>query len=158
MQARRLSLVPEPDAEPAIEQALRVAFATTDRKTVDQHFGSATSYAVYAITPDASQFLEVMTFQAEAQDGNENKLISRIAALKGCDAVFAQAVGASAVGQLQREGVHAQKTGKGAPVALLIAQMQKQMSASTPAWMVNALKGKKDPDRFNAMDEEDWVE
>lgn len=158
MHARRLAIVPDIEDSEEIERSLRIAFATSDRKAIDQHFGSATAFAVYAISEGGAQFLEVLTFEAEAQDGNENKLIARIAALKDCDAVFSQAIGASAIGQLQKEGVHAQKTGKGASVSVLIAQIQKQMAAATPTWMAKALQEKKDPNRFDEMDDEDWVE
>ena len=53
---------------------LRVAFATTDGKIVDQHFGSAQSFAIYGVNPERTQLMTVSEFGALEQDGNEDKL------------------------------------------------------------------------------------
>lgn len=38
---------------------LKVAFATSNSQTVDQHFGSAQSFAIYGVNPDSVQLLGV---------------------------------------------------------------------------------------------------
>ena len=38
-----------------METAIKVAFATTDMVHVNQHFGSAKSFAVYAVDPENSR-------------------------------------------------------------------------------------------------------
>ena len=45
-----------------METALKIAFATTDMDTVNQHFGSAKSFAVYAVDMDDAQLLEAAQF------------------------------------------------------------------------------------------------
>lgn len=158
MPARRLAIVHDSSVSQKQEQApaLRVAFASSDRKTVDQHFGSGTSFVAYAITANSSRFVEVLEFPPELQDGNEGKLTPRIEALRGCSAVYVQAIGASAVGQLRSAGVHAQKAARHTPIAVLIAALQDKIRTDPPAWVVAAFAGTKDPDRFERMDEEGW--
>ncbi|MEI6746113.1 MAG: NifB/NifX family molybdenum-iron cluster-binding protein, partial [Methylococcaceae bacterium] len=41
---------------------------------VDQHFGSAQSFAIYAVNPEQAELLEAAQFGNLAQDGNEDKL------------------------------------------------------------------------------------
>ena len=57
MSARRLQLVwsirQEPDA------VLKVAFASTDRSRVNQHFGAAEGFVVYEVTPDKATLVGV---------------------------------------------------------------------------------------------------
>ena len=79
-----------------MDTALKVAFATTDMETVNQHFGSAKSFALYAVDMENSELLEVAQFGELSQDGNEDKLSVKIELLSGCAAVYCQAIGGSA--------------------------------------------------------------
>lgn len=158
MHARRLTVVPDSPEDRAESKALRVAFASTDHKSVNQHFGSAGSFVVFAITADTAQILSVVEFSPSAQDGDEGKLVDRIAALRGCDVVYVQAVGSSAAGQLLRAGICPQKAPAGSPIPLLIGELQNRMAKETPAWLAQAMAGRRTDDRFDAMDDEGWDE
>ena len=61
-----------------MDTALKVAFATTDMETVNQHFGSAKSFAIYAVDPDNYSLMEAAEFGKLKQDGNEDKLVEKI--------------------------------------------------------------------------------
>ncbi len=103
MSARRLQLVwcirQEPDA------VLKVAFASTDRRRVNQHFGAAEGFVVFEVTPDKATLVGVGEFAEEAMDGNENKLAAKVDFLAGCHAVYVMAIGASAIKQLMSKGI-----------------------------------------------------
>jgi nitrogen fixation protein NifX len=109
---------------------------------------------------ERSELLEVVQFGALAMDGNEDKLVAKIAALEGCIAVYAQAVGASAVGQLKNRGIQPVKVTPGASVAELIESLQEQLREGPSAWLARAIEGQKpiDPTRFQAMEAEGWEE
>ena len=79
---------------------LSVAFATSAVATIDEHFGSATRFAVYRVGVGTEELVNVTRFDQAEHDGNEGKLPAKIAALEGCAAVFCQAVGGSAIRQL----------------------------------------------------------
>ena len=78
-----------------MDTAIKVAFASTDLKHINQHFGASQAFALYAVDPERAQLIEVVQFGQLAMDGNEDKLAAKIKALEGCVAVYAQAVGAS---------------------------------------------------------------
>ena len=157
---RRLRIVDGPTEEAFMETALKVAFATTDMSEVNQHFGAAESFAVYAVDQERSKLLEATQFGRLAMDGNEEKLAAKINALEGCIAVYANAIGASAIGQLKAKGVQPVKVSPGAPIAELIQSLQEELRAGPGAWLARALERNRprDPERFDEMEEEGWSE
>lgn len=154
---RRLQVVASTTEEPAMATALTIAFASSDMKTVNQHFGSAEAFVIYAVDPDSSRLAEVVQFGELAQDGDEGKLAVKMNALDGCAAVYAQAMGSSAIAQLSQRGVQAMKVPPGTPIAQLVASIREELNAGPSAWIARALQTK-NPDRFDAMAEESWDE
>jgi nitrogen fixation protein NifX len=149
-------------AEGAADTAarLRVAFATADLKRVDQHFGAAERFAIYAVGPDGASLLEVAQFGSLAKDGNENKLLEKFVVLDGCAAVYCQAVGGSAVRQLLAMGVQPLKVGHGTPIGRLLEDIREEFANGPGGWVARALKQmeKQTLNRFDLMEEEGWVE
>jgi nitrogen fixation protein NifX len=143
-----------------METAIKVAFATTDMVHVNQHFGSARSFAVYAVDPEQSELLEAAQFGELAQDGNEDKLSVKIQLLDGCSAVYCQAIGASAVKQIIAQGIQPIKVHEGSTINDLISDLQNEMRSGPSSWLAKAINLHKgpNPDRFNAMEEEGWEE
>jgi nitrogen fixation protein NifX len=112
-------LDPHIEAE-SMDTAIKAAFATTDMKTVDQHFGAAESFAVYAVGPEGSHLVEVTQFDRIAMDGAEDKLAGKIESLAGCAVVYCNAVGASAIAQLKGADIQPLKVASGSSIAGLI--------------------------------------
>lgn len=140
--------------------SLRVAFASSDRVFVDQHFGAASAFAIHAIDTDSSALVEVAEFIETAMDGHEGKLAAKIDLLAGCAAVYCQAVGASAVQQLLAKGIQPIKVPDGTTINSLIGVLQQELRAGPAGWLAKALaRGRpRGEDRFAAMDEEGWQE
>ena len=140
--------------------ALKVAFATSDLQQVDQHFGAARGFAVYAVDPERFQLVEAVQFEAAEMNGNEDKLAAKIAALDGCIAVYSQAVGASAVGQLKAHGIQAVKVSPGSDIKELLLALQDELKQGPSTWLARAIDGtqRADPKRFSAMEAEGWEE
>jgi len=143
-----------------MESALKVAFASTDMNTVNQHFGSAGAFAIYGLDRDNTGLLEVAQFGHSAQDGNEDKLAARLQALEGCIAVYSQAVGASAVAQLKARGIQPIKVLPDTPVADLLVSLQDELRTGPSAWLARAVASRQPPDssRFDVMEAEGWEE
>jgi len=140
--------------------ALKVAFASTDMELVDQHFGSTESFAIYALDLEHSQLLEVAQFGELAQGGEEDKLAAKLEALEGCVAVYSQAVGASAVGQLKSRGIQPVKVSAGAYIPDLLRSLQQELRSGPAAWLARAIdsQGPVDPSRFDQMEMDGWDE
>jgi len=140
--------------------ALKIAFATSDMNTVNQHFGSAKSFAIYAVNQDGAQLLEAAEFGVLAQDGNEDKLSVKIDLLADCAAVYCQAIGASAINQLMAKGIQPVKVHEGSKIADLVRDLQHELMAGASTWVAKALKKYQNPnpDRFKQMEDEGWDE
>ena len=143
-----------------METALKVAFATTDMETVNQHFGSAKSFALYAVDRDDAQLLEAAQFGELKEDGNEDKLSVKIALLDGCAAVYCQAIGGSAINQLVAKNIQPVKVHDGSKIKDLIVDLQNEMKAGPSSWLAKAINQHKgpNPERFNQMEDEGWDE
>lgn len=143
-----------------METAIKVAFATTDMIHVDQHFGSAKSFAVYAVDPENFEIQEAAQFGELAQDGNEDKLSVKLQLLEGCSAVYCQAVGASAIKQIVAQGIQPIKVHEGCTIEQLISDLQNEMKSGPSSWLAKAISQNKGPDpkRFDEMETEGWQE
>lgn len=143
-----------------IETAIRVAFASSDRQRVDQHFGAAVAFVIHAIDSHRSRLVEVVQFGPLHQDGNEGKLSVKIAALEGCAAVYCEAIGTSAVNQLRVAGVQPLKVAPGTQIAEIVAGLRRELRSGPSAWLARAVGAQRgrDTSRFDAMVAEGWRE
>lgn len=135
---------------------LKVAFATDDRVSVNQHFGAAVGFAIYALDGEAAKLIQVVEFAEEAMDGNENKLGAKIESLAGCAAVYCLAVGASAVRQLLAGGIQPIRMEAEAAIDPLLGQLRAAIRDGGVPWIDKHVR--RDASRFDRMAEEGWQE
>lgn len=139
---------------------LRVAFASTDRARVNQHFGAAEGFAIYDIGRDSSALIAVGEFPEEAQDGNEGKLAAKVDFLAGCAAVYVQAIGGSAIKLLMARGVQPIRVTETDSVPELIREVTTAMKDGGVPWVDRALAlaaKAASTDRFDKMEDEGWT-
>lgn len=155
---------------------LRIAFATDDRARVNQHFGAAAGFAVYALDGERAQLVQVAEFGAESMDGNDNgvaaqgnageagvgrshdKLAAKIAALSGCAAVYCLAVGGSAVRQLLAAGIQPIRLEAPESIDGLLATLKAAVRDGGVPWIDKLIKRDGDAARFARMAGEEWQE
>jgi nitrogen fixation protein NifX len=137
---------------------IRLAFATDDRATVNQHFGAAVGFAIYALDGERRQLVELAEFPPEAMDGNETRLPARIAALTGCAAVYCLAVGASAVRQLLAAGIQPIRLDDETSIDSLLKQIGSAVKHGGIAWVDKALRKDSGAARFDRMAADGWEE
>ena len=138
---------------------IKVAFASTDRSRVNQHFGAAEGFAVYEITPENATLVGVAEFGEEAMDGNEDKLGAKVDFLEGCAAVYVMAIGASAIKKLLAKGVQPIRVDEVDTIDDLLLDISKAMTDGGVAWIDRALAAQakaQSEDRFASMEAEGW--
>jgi nitrogen fixation protein NifX len=155
-----MRIVDKSEEKPAMATSLKIAFCTDDMKTVNQHFGSAKTFAIYAVDMEQSTLLEVAEFGKLNQDGNEDKLSTKIALLDGCAAVYCEAVGASAIRQLMAAGIQPVKVYRGSQIGDLISDFQAELRTGPSAWVAKALarQGAAGTEKFAQMEADGWDE
>lgn len=139
---------------------LKVAFASADRELVDQHFGSSRSFAIYGVNPERVRLLSVAEFDESDQDGNEDKLASKLALLDGCIAVYCRACGASAMRQLMQAGIQPVKVAESSRIDELIEALQVELRQGPSTWLAKALRraGPGSSQRIDTLLNEAWDE
>jgi len=154
---RHLKLVHSTEAAPVM--SVKIAFASSDRKQVDQHFGAAEAFVIYELGEDDARLIEAVEFHDSdtAMDGHEGKLAAKIELLAGCAAVYCNAVGASAIKQLLAAGIQPMKVPEGMAVDELLCGLNQSLSDNPPVWLAKNMKPR-DESRFDAMEEEGWSE
>jgi nitrogen fixation protein NifX len=157
----------------------KVAFATSDRNSVDQHFGASAGFAIYAVNREHAQLIEVVEYPAESGDapiidGNEvagqayacsagisrqpNALADKIAALADCAAVYCLAVGGSAVRQLLASGIQPVRLESACAIESLLLELRQAIRVGGIAWIDKRIKRDAAGSRFDRMAEEGWQE
>jgi len=158
----------------------KVAFATSDRISVDQHFGASAGFAIYAVDAERSRLVEVAEYPAgldnNSMDGNENEipqqayactagisrqpneLADKIAALADCAAVYCLAVGGSAVRQLLASGIQPVRLEGACAIESLLLELRQAIRVGGVAWIDKRVKREAAGSRFDRMAEEGWQE
>lgn len=142
-----------------IEEAnmtVKIAFATSDRKAVNQHFGAAEAFAIYELSESESRLVEVAEFIETAMDGHEGKLAAKVELLGDCAAVYCNAVGASAIQQLLAASIQPMRVDEGMLIDELLLGLQKSLLSDTPVWLAKHLKKQAGAKSF--AEDEEWQE
>ena len=138
---------------------IAIAFASSNREVVDEHFGAASSFAILEIDSGSARLREVAEFIDTAMDGHEGKLDAKIDLLDGCAAVYACAIGGSAVQRLLARGVQPVKVDEGTAIDGIVTQLQAELTAGPSGWLAKAARPKQgEGDRFATMADEGWDE
>jgi len=157
MSSRRLQLVWSIKQAPAA--MIKVAFASTDRSRVNQHFGAAEGFSIYEVTPDKATLVGVAEFAEEAMDGNEDKLSAKVEFLAGCAAVYVMAIGASAIKKLLAQGIQPIRVDTVDEIDALLGEVSRAMREGGVTWIDRALAAQdkaQAADRFSNMEAEGW--
>ena len=70
------------------DMSVKIAFATSDRRAVNQHFGAAEAFAIYELEERETRMVAVAEFIETAMDGHEGKLAAKVDLLGDCAAVL----------------------------------------------------------------------
>lgn len=132
---------------------MKIAFATQDLKHVDAHFGWAKNIAVYEISADGYECVEVHEFDGELnEDGNEDKLGPKLEAVADCAILYVAAIGGSGAARVVAKNIHPVKVSTPEPIEDLLAKLRAVLSGTPPPWLRKALR--KGQERHFALEEE----
>jgi nitrogen fixation protein NifX len=134
---------------------MKVAFATQDQQRVDAHFGWAKHLAVYDVTAEHVQFVQDFGFGEDlAEDGDEDKLAPKLAAIADCAIVYVAAIGGSAAARVVAAKIHPIKVAAPEPILDILDKLQDVVKGTPPPWLRKALlKDRKPAFDFESDDE-----
>ncbi len=134
---------------------MKIAFATQDQQRVDAHFGWAKHLAVYEIDAAGYRFVQAFPFGEDlAEDGNEDKLAPKLAAIGDCAIVYVAAIGGSAAARVVASKIHPVKVAQPEPILDILDKLQDVLKGTPPPWLRKALmKGQERAMDFESDDE-----
>ncbi len=129
---------------------MKVAFASTRGTTVDEHFGRAGAFAIYDITPEGAEFLELrrvadgdldteVVVTRGMGDLHDAAIATKIGKLADCKIVYFTEIGGPSAAKLVRKGVMPLKTDTATPIDTLAEKLAEQMRTNPAPWMRKAL-------------------
>jgi nitrogen fixation protein NifX len=116
---------------------MRIAFASSDGKVVDQHFGAAERFYLWDIGPERAEAVGRVVLGADDEE-REDKIVARATALNGCTMVYTTQIGGPAAAKLVGRHIHPTKTAPNTPIADAIAQLQSVLRGKPPPWLRKA--------------------
>lgn len=135
---------------------MKIAFATQDMQRVDAHFGWAKNIAVYEVSPEGYSFVETFQFDGDLkEDGNEDKLLPKIEAIKDCAILYVSAIGGSAAARVVASKIHPIKVNQPESIIELLDKLKDVLKGTPPPWLRKLIN--KGTERSFDFDEEETV-
>lgn len=132
---------------------MKVAFSTQDMQRVDAHFGWAKNIAVYDVRADGYDFVESFTFEGDLkEDGDEDKLAPKIAAIMDCAILYVAAIGGSGAARVVANKIHPIKVPQPEAIMDILDKLQEVVKGTPPPWLRKALL--KDQERVTNFEDE----
>lgn len=117
---------------------MRVAFTSSDGRTIDRHFGQVSDFDVWEVGPAAAGYVGRVTAVTSGED-EEDRTAARASAVAGCTIVYTVQIGGPAAAKLVARRIHPMKTGKEVPISEVVSKLQEVMRGSPPPWLRKAM-------------------
>lgn len=116
---------------------MRVAFASSDGRAIDQHFGTSERFYLWEIAPEHAEAIGRVVVASTGEDG-EDRIRARADALDGCTMVYTTHIGGPAAAKLVGRRIHPSKAIENTPIDRAIADLQTVLRGKPPPWLRKA--------------------
>ncbi|MEY4505103.1 MAG: hypothetical protein RL154_1400 [Pseudomonadota bacterium] len=114
---------------------MKVAFATKDLQTVNDHFGWAKQFAIYDITKDGFKLDKVVTTEEEDPHEEDDKISAKLALIEGSSIIYCQAIGANAAARVVKAQIHPVKIPEPEQIEVVLNKMIDMLKTNPPPWI-----------------------
>lgn len=122
--------------------SMKVAFASTDKLHIDEHFGQAENFYIWEIGLELAEFCGVIQVRADGPGHSDDKIEARAAALAECALVYVAEIGGPAAARLVAKKIHPIKSKDCEAIASVVDKLQDVLRGNPPPWLRKAmLKG-----------------
>jgi nitrogen fixation protein NifX len=156
---RRLRVIDVGEESPSTTEALRVAIATDDMRSLNAHFGSARKFAIYHVTRDGWSLVESVAFDVvsdgsgtHAREG-EDRITAKVEALSGCHLLVCLAIGGPSAAKVIAARIHPIKVAGPLPIDDVLDRARTMLRGTPPPWLRKILMRDKRADPAEFADE-----
>ncbi len=127
--------------------SMKVAFASTDKMHVDQHFGRAEAFYIWEVGPEEAAFAGVVQVRREDEASHsDDKIEARCSGLADCALVYIAEIGGPAAARLVQKKIHPLKSKDREPIAEVVAKLQEVLKGNPPPWLRKAMLKEERPE------------
>ncbi len=127
---------------------LKAAFATGDGVHVNQHFGWCRRFDVYEVAAEGFRLLESRLLEPAGED-EEDKIRSRVEAVRDCAMVYVASIGGTAAARVLNARVHPVKVRETEEIAALLDRLRQVLAGTPPPWLRKLVRrGESDAGEF----------
>ncbi len=117
---------------------MKVAFASTDKIHIDQHFGRAEEFYIWEISSDSAEFNGIIQVKTEGDD-EADRIEARCSGLEECALVYVAEIGGPAAARLVAKKIHPLKSKDRAPIKETVEKLQEVLKGTPPPWLRKAM-------------------
>ena len=117
---------------------MKVAFASTDKIHIDEHFGRAEEFYIWDVGPDDAEFNGIVQVKKEGLD-EADRIEARCSGLAECAMVYVAEIGGPAAARLVAKKIHPIKSKDQAPILETVAKLQDVLRNNPPPWLRKAM-------------------
>jgi len=118
----------------SMQNAMKVAFASKDMKTVNAHFGGAKEFVVYDVSKDGFELSGVIKTDTSELTGDD-KTDFKVKALNGINIMYCESIGGTAAAKVIRGGINPMKVQEPKTIETILKELVDMINANPPPWI-----------------------
>ncbi|MCH9814080.1 MAG: nitrogen fixation protein NifX [Epsilonproteobacteria bacterium] len=124
-----------------MDHALKIAFASSDMETINAHFGGTKQFAIYGVTKEGFDLIEVLNTDTSKMKGDD-KTDFKVKALAGTNIMYCESIGGTAAAKVIRAGIHPMKVNEPTPINETLEKFQQMLIGNPPPWIKKIINEK----------------
>lgn len=117
---------------------MKVAFASSDKVHVNEHFGRAEQFYIWDVGPEEAAFAGVVQVSTTGDD-EADRIEARCSGLADCALVYVAQIGGPAAARLVQKKIHPVKSKEQEPITVIVEKLQEVLQGTPPPWLRKAL-------------------
>ncbi|MFA7059898.1 MAG: NifB/NifX family molybdenum-iron cluster-binding protein [Pedobacter sp.] len=117
---------------------MKIAFASTDGKTINQRFVETNEFKIWEIGPDQASYNGDRSVISSSLLKDERNT-ARASAIADCPIVCSMDIGTRALARIVAQNAFHLKTGTETPITEIVGRLQAVLRGNPPPWMKKAM-------------------
>lgn len=117
-----------------LDHALKIAFASSDLENIDAHFGGTKQFAIYGVTKEGYELIEVLYTDTSKMKGDD-KTDFKVKSLSGINVMYCESIGGTAAAKVIRGGIHPMKVNEPTAISDVLDRFVSMLEGNPPPWI-----------------------
>ncbi len=114
---------------------MRIAFASDDGQTINQHFGWSKTFYLFDVDKQSASLIKTID-SSEEPEGEQEKLNYKISTINEADIMYCTQIGPTASKMVQSARIHPVRVAEGEGIEAAISALQEMLNTNPPPWLL----------------------